>query len=95
MRKRQSVAQELEGDYLYHFMTIRADRGKLENLLDWIAETKASGFFEEAGPVTALRHASQPGRPMGPDGRRAHGKLDRVSRRRQDRAASGGAAEIC
>ena len=54
-----AAAQELEGDYLYHFMTIRADRGKLENLLDWIAETKASGFFEEAGqaPPYLMRHS--------------------------------------
>lgn len=54
-----AAAQELEGDYLYHFMTIRADRGKLENLLDWIAETKASGFFEEAGqtPPYVMRHS--------------------------------------
>ena len=52
-------AQPREGDYLYHFMTIRADRGKLENLLDWIAETKASGFFEEAGqsPPYLMRHS--------------------------------------
>ena len=54
-----ATAQELEGDYLYHFMTIRADRGKLENILDWIAETKASGFFEEAGqaPPYLMRHS--------------------------------------
>ncbi len=52
-------AQPREGDYLYHFMTIRADTGKLENLLDWIAETKASGFFEEAGqpPPYLMRHS--------------------------------------
>ena len=42
-------AQELEGDYLYHVMTVRADVGKLEHLLKWIAELKASGFYEEAG----------------------------------------------
>lgn len=54
-----AAAQPREGDYLYHFMTIRADRGKLEPLLDWIAETKASGFFEEAGqpPPYLMRHS--------------------------------------
>lgn len=56
---RPAAAQELEGDYLYHMMTLRADRGKLENLLDWIAEMKASGFFEEAGQAApfVMRHS--------------------------------------
>ncbi len=52
-------AQELEGDYLYHVMTVRADVGKLENLLNWIADLKASGFYEAAGQSApyVMRHS--------------------------------------
>ena len=42
-------AEELEGDYLYHVMTVRADQGKLEALLNWLAEMKESDYFEDAG----------------------------------------------
>ena len=42
-------AQEREGDYLYKVSTIRAATGKLEPLLDWAAEIKASDYYKDAG----------------------------------------------
>lgn len=44
-----AAAQELEGDYLYRVETIRAAPGKLEALLDWAAQAKEAGYFEDAG----------------------------------------------
>lgn len=52
-------AQEREGDYLYQVTTVRAAPGNLEELLDWVAQMKASGFFEDAGehPPFVMRHS--------------------------------------
>lgn len=44
-----ATAQDLEGDYLYHVVTLRADVGKLSDVLDWIAVMKASSYYEDAG----------------------------------------------
>ena len=54
-----AAAQEREGDYLYHFMTIRAELGEFKNLLDWIAEVKASDFYKDAGQSAPyiMRHS--------------------------------------
>jgi len=40
---------ENEGDYLYRVETIRAAPGKLEALLDWVADAKEAHYFEDAG----------------------------------------------
>lgn len=52
-------AGELEGDYLYQVTTLRADVGKLSDLLDWIAEMKTSSYYEDAGdhPPFVMRHS--------------------------------------
>ncbi|GJL94202.1 MAG: hypothetical protein DHS20C05_06070 [Hyphococcus sp.] len=42
-------AQEREGDYLYKVSTVRAATGKLEPLLEWAAEIKASDYYKDAG----------------------------------------------
>jgi len=42
-------AQQREGDYLYRVETIRAAPGKLEALLNWAAEVKEAGYFNDAG----------------------------------------------
>lgn len=42
-------AENLEGDYLYKVTTVRAQTGQFSDLLDWVAEMKASDFFEQAG----------------------------------------------
>ena len=44
-----AAAQTREGDYLYKVSTVRAALGEFENLLNWIAELKASDYFEDAG----------------------------------------------
>ena len=44
-----AAAQEREGDYLYRVEAIRAAPGKLESLLDWAAQAKDDGYFEDAG----------------------------------------------
>lgn len=53
------AAEELEGDYLYKVTTIRAAPGELKALLDHIAETKASDYFERSGqhPPFVMRHS--------------------------------------
>ncbi len=52
-------AGQREGDYLYRVSTVRAETGRLEALLDWIAEMKASDYFKEAGehPPFVMRHS--------------------------------------
>ncbi len=52
-------AHQREGGYLYRVSTARAETGKLEALLDWIAEMKASEYFNEAGehPPFVMRHS--------------------------------------
>ena len=54
-----AAAQPREGEYLYHMMTLRAERGELENLLNWMADLKSSSFFEEAGQSAPylMRHS--------------------------------------
>jgi hypothetical protein len=54
-----AAAQKYEGDYLYHVMTVRADIGKLEPLLDWLSALKASDYFDAAGLATpfVVRHS--------------------------------------
>ncbi len=54
-----AAAQEREGDYLYKVSTVRAAVGEFENLLDWIAELKASEYFDDAGEATPflMRHS--------------------------------------
>lgn len=52
-------ADEMEGDYLYKVTTVRAEPGQFSELLDWIADVKASPFFKEAGtpPPLIMRHS--------------------------------------
>jgi len=52
-------AQNMEGDYLYKVTTVRAEPGKLSDLLDWIADMKGTDFFEEAGTQApfVMRHS--------------------------------------
>jgi hypothetical protein len=52
-------AGQREGDYLYRVSTVRAETGRLEALLDWIAEMKATDYFKEAGehPPFVMRHS--------------------------------------
>ncbi len=52
-------ASEREGDYLYRVTTVRADVGKLSDLLVWVADMKASGYFAETGehPPFVMRHS--------------------------------------
>lgn len=54
-----AFAQDLSGDYLYKVSTIRATTGELSGLLDWIAELKASNYFELADehPPLVMRHS--------------------------------------
>ncbi len=44
-----AAAQQNEGDYLYKVSTVRAAPGKLEAMLIWSMDIKASGYFEDAG----------------------------------------------
>ena len=44
-----AYAEEREGDYLYRVETIRAAPGKFEALLNWAADAKSVGYFEDAG----------------------------------------------
>lgn len=52
-------AEPLEGDYLYKVTTVRAATGKLEDLLNWVAEMKASDYFDEIGAPApfVMRHS--------------------------------------
>ena len=52
-------AQQLEGEYLYQVTTLRADVGKLSELLDWTAGMKSSSYYEDAGdrPPFVMRHS--------------------------------------
>ena len=52
-------AQQLEGEYLYQVTTLRADVGKLSELLDWIAEMNTSSYSEDAAdrPPFVMRHS--------------------------------------
>jgi len=52
-------AETREGDYLYRVSTVRAEPGKLEALLAWVAEMKASDYFKDAGehPPFVMRHS--------------------------------------
>lgn len=54
-----SIADELEGDYLYKVTTIRAAIGTFPDLLDWETRLKASGYYEKAGqePPLVMRHS--------------------------------------
>ena len=54
-----AAAQDREGDYLYKVSTVRAALGEFENLLDWIAELKASDYFDDAdkGTPFLMRHS--------------------------------------
>lgn len=53
------TASELEGDYLYKVSTIRAAPGSLAQLLDWVAELEAAGYFTDSGEQRPLimRHS--------------------------------------
>jgi len=52
-------AQTREGDYLYRVTTVRAAPGKLEDMLIWIADMKASDYFTDAGEHVpfVMRHS--------------------------------------
>ena len=52
-------AQQLEGEYLYQVTTLRAEVGKLSELLNWIAKMKTSPYYEDAGepPPFVMRHS--------------------------------------
>lgn len=52
-------AQQLEGDYLYQVTTLRAESGKLSQLLTWMAEMKASPYYQDAGipQPLVMRHS--------------------------------------
>lgn len=52
-------AQQLESDYLYQVTTMRAEAGRLSQLLTWMAEMKASSYDEDAGTRSPLvmRHS--------------------------------------
>jgi hypothetical protein len=53
------AAQQFEGEYLYQVTTVRADAGKLAELLACMAGMKASSYFQEAGdqPPLVMRHS--------------------------------------
>jgi len=52
-------AEQLEGKYLYQVTTLRADSGKLSELLDWLAEMKTSSYYKDSGdlPPFVMRHS--------------------------------------
>jgi hypothetical protein len=52
-------AQQLEGEYLYQVTTLRADAGRLSELLDWLAEMKKSTYYKDSGdfPPFVMRHS--------------------------------------
>ena len=54
-----AIGDELEGDYLYGVGTFRAAPGELHALLEWIAEMRASGYYEasDRSPPFVMRHS--------------------------------------